>query len=119
VKQFSLNKETLRIDVTCTSLIRAHFRGRSAIQEADTVFVPLFDTLVADARQKGLHVHLHFEELEFFNSSTISSLLRCILAMRDKGVRTMIRYDGRQKWQQAFFEGLAMLRGGDFEVRSV
>jgi hypothetical protein len=39
--------------------------------------------------------------------------------MRDKGVRTMIRYDGRQKWQQVFFEGLAMLRGGDFEVRAV
>jgi hypothetical protein len=119
VNQFSVNKEALRIDVTSTSLIRAYFRGRSALEQADTVFVPLFDKLIADARQKGFHVHLHFEELEFFNSSTISSLLRCILAMRDKGVRTMIRYDGRQKWQQAFFEGLAMLRGGDFEVRSV
>ena len=119
MKQFSVNQGTLRVEVTCTSLIRAHFRGRSALEQADTVFVPLFDRLIDDARPKGLHVHLHFEELEFFNSSTISSLLRCILAMRDKGVRTMIRYDGRQKWQQAFFEGLAMLRGGDFEVSSV
>jgi hypothetical protein len=119
VNQFSVNKEGLRIDVTCTDIIRAYFRGRSALQQPESVLVPLFDRLIADAREKGLHVHLHFEELEFFNSSTISSLLRCILAMRDKGVRTMIRYDGRQKWQQAFFEGLAMLRGGDFEVRSV
>ena len=119
MKQFSVIQGTLRIDVTCTSLIRAHFRGRSALEQADTVFVPFFDRLIDEARPKVLHVHLHFEELEFFNSSTISSLLRCILAMRDKGVRTMIRYDGRQKWQQAFFEGLAMLRGGDFEVSAI
>lgn len=119
MKQFSVNKETLRIEVTYTSLIRAYFRGRSALQQPEVVIVPLFDTLVADACEKGIHVHLHFEELEFFNSATISTLIRCILAMRDKGVRTMIRYDGRQKWQQVFFEGLAMLRGGDFEVRAV
>lgn len=119
MKPYSVTKETLRVDVTCNDIIRAHFRGRSALQQPEAVLVPLFDTLIADARKTGFHVHLHFEELEFFNSSTISSLIQCILGMRDKGVRTLIRYDGRQKWQQVFFEGLAMLRGGDFEVRSV
>jgi hypothetical protein len=119
VKQFSVNKETLRVDVTCTTIIRAYFRGRSALQKPEAVLVPLFDTLIADALKGGFHVHLHFEELEFFNSSTISVLIQNILAMRDKGVRTMIRYDGRHKWQKVFFEGLAMLRGGDFEVNSV
>lgn len=118
MKQYSVSKETLRIDVTCTTVIRAHFRGRSALRQPETVLKPLFDTLIADARQKGYHVHLHFEELEFFNSPTISSVMQCIIAMRDKGVRTTVRYDGRQKWQQLFFEGLAMLRGG-LEVQSV
>ena len=119
VNQFSVCKDTLRIDVTCTTVIRAHFRGRSALRQPEAVLKPLFDKLIADARPKGLHVHLHFEELEFFNSPTISSVIKCILAMRDQGVRTTVRYDGRQKWQQLFFEGLAMLRRGDLEVQSV
>lgn len=116
---FSVNKETLRIDVTATDVIRAYFRGRSALRLPDEVLVPLFDELTVRALKTGFPVHLHFEELEFFNSTTISSMIQCILAMRDKGVRTMIRYDGRQKWQKLFFEPLGMVRGGDLEVRSV
>lgn len=119
VKQFSVNKEALRVDVTSTDVIRAYFRGRSALQQPDDVFVPLFDELTADALKTRFPVHLHFEELEFFNSATISSAIQCILAMKGKGVRTMIRYDGRQKWQKLFFEPLTMLRGGDLEVRAV
>jgi hypothetical protein len=119
VNPFSVNKETLRIDVTATDVIRAYFRGRSALRLPDEVLVPLFDELTARALKTGFPVHLHFEELEFFNSTTISSIIQCILAMRDKGVRTMIRYDGRQKWQKLFFEPLGMVRGGDLEVRSV
>jgi hypothetical protein len=119
VNQLNLKKEGPRVDVTYTDVIRAYFRGRSALQQPDDVFVPLFDELTADALKKGLPVHLHFEELEFFNSATISSVIQCILAMKDKGVRTMLRYDGRQKWQKLFFEPLAMLRGGDLEVRAV
>ena len=117
--RFSVNKEALRIDVASSDVIRAYFRGRSAFQQPDEVFIPLFDEITAGALKKGFSVHLHFEELEFFNSASISSVIQCILAMQDKGVRTMIRYDGRQKWQKLFFEPLGMLRGGDLEVRSV
>src|SRR5690349_2880202 len=110
LNQFSVNKEKLRIYDTATDVILSYFRRRSALQLPDEVLVPLFGELTARSLKKGFPVHLHFEELEFFNSTTISSVIQCILAMRDKGVRTMIRYDGRQKWQKLFFEPLATVR---------
>jgi hypothetical protein len=93
--------------------LRVDFLGRSNDRTPETVLVPFFDELTAKALLKGGAVELHFERLEFFNSSTISTVIQCVMAMRERGVRTDISYDGRQKWQKVFFEALGMLRRGD------
>src|SRR5689334_18348741 len=121
VQPFSVSKDLLRVDVTCTDDIRAHFRGRSVLRDPEVLLVPLFDNLAAGAIKTHFPVQLHFEELEFFNSSTISCIMQCIIGIRDKGVRTVIRYNSRQKWQKVFFDALSMMRGsgGLLEVQSV
>jgi len=109
------------VDVVIAAVVRAHFRGRSALRQPETFLVSLFDDLTVRALDLKLPIHLHFEELEFFNSATISCVIRCLLAMRDKGVHTTVHYDAQQKWQKAFFEAIAMLRGsgGNLEVQPV
>jgi hypothetical protein len=121
VNQFSTSKESLRVDVVVAGVIRAHFRGRSALRQPETFLVSLFDDLTTRALDLKVPLHLHFEELEFFNSATISCVIQRLIAVRDKGVQTKVRYDARQKWQKAFFEAVAMLRGsaGNLEVQSV
>lgn len=102
----------VEVDETRPS-IRVDFLGRSNDRTPESVLIPFFDDLTAKALLKSGVVELHFERLEFFNSSTISTIIQCVMKMRQRGVRAEISYDARQKWQKVFFEALGMLRRGD------
>jgi hypothetical protein len=83
-----------------------HMTGRSASREAAKVLAPLLDHVLATARAESLGIALHFEELEYFNSSTIAALVQFIRAASGAGIALDVVYDSGQKWQAMSFDAL-------------
>lgn len=86
--------------------LHAHFAGKSASREAGRVLAPVFDELLAAATGERLALALHFERLEYFNSSTIAALVQFIRAAQRAGVAVTVVYDAKQKWQALSFDAL-------------
>jgi hypothetical protein len=97
---------TAQLDQERPGTLAVRFFGRSASREAGVALAPLFDRILAEARAEGLVLALHFEGLEYFNSSTIAALVQFLRAAYDAGIALTIVYDGKQKWQALSFEAL-------------
>jgi hypothetical protein len=77
----------------------------------------------ADRAQAG-HKRLvfAFERLEFFNSATITVLLRTVRALRGRRVTLTIRYDDGKRWQRTFFDafsGASLDESDDVRIEAV
>jgi hypothetical protein len=112
----------LRIDlVEDKGLLRCDWRGRSVEREADLTLRPYFDSLLARAQEQDATLEMHFEELDYFNSSTIGALITFIQKARRQKVNLRLVYAGTIKWQSLSFDALRMFERGDrlFELRAV
>ena len=111
----------LRIDVVeDKGLLRCDWRGRSVEREADLTLRPFFDGLLARAQELAATLEMHFEELDYFNSSTIGALITFIQKARRQKVHLRMVYAGSIKWQTLSFDALRMFEKGDqlFELRA-
>jgi hypothetical protein len=97
----------LGADVTAdANAVRIRMQGKSASRDAGKVLSPLFDEALARAKTGPGALALHFEALEYFNSSTIAALVQFIRAAQEEGVSFEVVYDARQKWQAMSFDAL-------------
>jgi hypothetical protein len=97
---------TALLDRAVTAVLRIRLSGKSSSREAGKVLAPLFDQALAAATDESRVVVIHFEKLEYFNSSTIAALVQFIRAANDAGVGLTIVYDPAQKWQAMSFDAL-------------
>ena len=97
---------TARLDAGTPAILRVRLTGKSASREAGKVLAPLFDRALASAKDSGARLVLHFEHLEYFNSSTIAALVQFIRATQEAGVDLTVVYDPAQKWQAMSFDAL-------------
>ncbi len=95
-----------QLDRSARDVLRVRLFGRSANREAGKVLAPLFDRVLGEARAESRVLALHFERLEYFNSSTIAALVQFIRTVLDAGVRLTVVYDPRQRWQAMSFDAL-------------
>jgi hypothetical protein len=111
----------LQIDVSGAKPLKLVFRGKSNHREPDAVLRPLFADILKRVSGQGAALELHFEDLEFFNSSTITSVIHFIKDLRSRKVKTRVTYDASHKWQKVFFDALGMLQKADgfLQVTSV
>ena len=112
----------LRIDVDIDATpVRVTWLGRSVDRQPGKVIDPFLDGVLAAARQRGTGVEMHFERLELFNSSTITSIVQAIQEARVRGVEVEIVYDAAVKWQKLSFEALQVFVKDDglFELRTI
>ena len=102
-------------------LLRLDWTGRSNARHPGGALEPYFEAILARARSEGCQVEGHFEHLEFFNSSTISSAIQFIREARAQGTTLAFVYDGDQKWQALTFEALRTfeLPDGLLETRAL
>lgn len=102
-------------------LLRLDWTGRSNARHPGWALEPLFNAVLAKARAEGLEVEVHFERLEFFNSSTISAAIQFIREARAQGTRLAFVFDGDQKWQALTFDALRTfeLPDGLVEIRAL
>jgi hypothetical protein len=104
----------LRVDVSeTTTHVRLDWRGKSNARQPEIQLNPFLHDVSAKAQAGKLGIDMHFEELEFFNSSTITVIIQHVKELREKGVRLLVTYDRGQKWQKIFFDALSMFEKAD------
>lgn len=106
METLQLQDLTARIDRSTAGSMRVLLSGRSASREAGKTLAPLFDRVLADAKAGSLALALHFERLEYFNSSTIAALVQFIRLVHERGVPLTVVFDGKQRWQAMSFDAL-------------
>jgi hypothetical protein len=75
--------------------------------------------VLAVAGARNLPIELHFEQLEHFNSSTITSLIQLIQDSRARSIKLILVYDQALKWQRLSFDALRVFVKDDLlELRS-
>jgi hypothetical protein len=100
--------------------LRLEWRGRSAARDPRAILVPYFEQAIAVARESGTPVEMHFEGLDYFNSSTIAALIDAIRLGSEQRVPMVMFYKQSVRWQRMSFDALRMFtREHDFQLRGV
>jgi hypothetical protein len=104
----------LRVDVTeDDASMRLDWRGKSNARQPELHLNPFLTGIAAQAIAKKSLIEMHFEDLEFFNSSTITVIIQHVKDARAKGIKLILSYDKAQKWQKIFFDALSMFEKSD------
>ena len=95
--------------------IRLVWSGRSTDRNPVKLFGPYLTAVVAQAEARCIAVDMHFERLDYFNSSTISAILMTIQEAKRRKVKLILTFDARLKWQAVNFDTLHQLfQGSEF-----
>jgi hypothetical protein len=103
----------LEIEVRGKNPLQLVLRGKSNHREPESILGPFFAEILPRLNGPGAALELHFEELEFFNSSTITSVIHFIKDLGNRRVTTSITYDPSRSGQKVFFDALRMLQKTD------
>jgi hypothetical protein len=112
----NLTAGDLRIEVKRDpekNAVELHWLGKSNERNPTQVLQPYFRRMLEQAKQSSCLLALHFEHLEHFNSSTITAIIQLIQDARNAGVRLMICFDQKVKWQKLSFDALRVFAKGD------
>jgi len=111
---------SLRIDVQVApppAPIRLSWLGKSSDRDPALVLAPYFKNLLALAVRQRQPIEMHFERLEHFNSSTITSIIRLVEDARRSSIKLTILYDAEQRWQRLSIEPLRVFTNDLLELR--
>lgn len=104
----------LRVEVTRSlGQIRVDFRGKGNDRSPETILGPFLSELGRKALQDKSLLDMHFGDLEFFNSSTITVIIQFVKEARAKQLRLQLTYNPAKKWQKVFFDALWMFEKAD------
>jgi hypothetical protein len=112
---------TIDLDDGTVGLLRLDWSGKSNHRQPDTVLAPFFADVTSRAVSGQRALEMHFEQLEFFNSSTITAIIQYVKELRDRKVKLTVSFDARHRWQKIFFDALCIFDKGDglFTIQSV
>ena len=98
-----------------------YWKGKSNDKHPAKVLGPYLAQVIATAVNERITVEMHFEHLEHFNSSTITTIIQLIPKARAANVKLVIVYGGSLKWQKLSFDALKVFAKDDglFELRAV
>ncbi len=104
-------------DIVEGPLVRVDWRGKGNALQPTIALAPVFDDVLARARATSATVDMHFEELVFFNSATITAVLHFIRRARAERRTVVLNYHGGLRWQRYCFDALAAFEKDDGLVR--
>jgi hypothetical protein len=110
----------IEVEEDAHGVIRLDWRGKSNHRQPDTVLAPFFADMTSKAVSGQKALEMHFEQLEFFNSSTITAIIQYVKELRDRKVKLTVSFDARHRWQKIFFDALCIFDKGDglFTIQS-
>lgn len=109
----------LSIDVrhSAAGAIRLTWRGRSSARNPGTELNPFLSTILDEATSGRAPLELHFEELDYFNSSTVSVLWEFVGRARHAKVPLTFTYTESLGWQRMSFGALRVVARMDAGVQ--
>jgi hypothetical protein len=112
---------TIDVEEDTSKVIRLDWRGKSNHRQPDVALAPFFADMTSRAVSGQKALEMHFEQLEFFNSSTITVIIQYVKELRDRKVKLTVTFDSRHRWQKIFFDALFIFDKGDglFTIQSV
>ena len=93
--------------------VRLLWKGKSNNRHPGEALAPYFREVLATAGTRKLPLELHFEKLEHFNSSTITSIIQLIQDSRARAIKLVLVYDQALKWQKLSFDALRVFAKDD------
>ena len=102
----TLGELSIALDRAEDGVLHVRLGGKSSSRDAGKVLAPVFDEILAAGAAERRDIALHFERLEYFNSSTIAALIQFARAAQDRGASLTVSYDGRQRWVTMSFDAL-------------
>ena len=107
------------LDDEASTAVRLLWKGKSNNRHPGEALAPYFREVLAIAGMRKLPIELHFEKLEHFNSSTITSIIQLIQDSRARAIKLVLVYDETLKWQKLSFDALRVFARDDLlELRS-
>ena len=100
------NNLTVEVSGSFPDKIRLDWKGKSNDRQPRKILDPFFVQVSDAALHQKVGIEMHFEELEYFNSSTITAIIQLIQDLRARKVPLEIQYDGSIKWQKLSFDAL-------------
>lgn len=115
----NLNQGELQIELSeaVDGTLVLVWKGRSNDRHPGNFLEPFFVQVADLASQRQVPLKMHFEHLTYFNSSTISALVRLLHDLRSRKLQLLITYDGRVRSQQLSFSALKPLEALDGQLR--
>jgi hypothetical protein len=86
--------------------VRLLWKGKSNNRHPSEALAPYFRSVLTTVATRRVPLELHFEKLEHFNSSTITSIIQLIQDSRARSVKLILVYDQALKWQKLSFDAL-------------
>ncbi|MEM7183828.1 MAG: hypothetical protein AAF518_23180 [Spirochaetota bacterium] len=80
--------------------------GRSEFRNPSDVLNPYFDEILP---QLGGKLAVHFDKLEFMNSSTFPALIHFLKKCDGAGLQTTLFYNSSSEWQEAAFRPIKII----------
>src|SRR5512132_2250106 len=96
----------IHVDRSAPACLKLDWLGRSTSGNPGKILAPFFEQLLAEASRSARRVEMHFEALEYFNSSMISALIHLIHSARAAKVALRIHYDAALRWQALSFDAI-------------
>jgi hypothetical protein len=96
----------IEINRKAPGLLRLDWRGKSNHSNPEAVLSAFFSNVTRLAVQSRARIEMHFEELEFFNSSTITAIIKYIRELRQRQIALAVSFSANHKWQRIFFDAL-------------
>jgi hypothetical protein len=110
----------LAVNPARADAIELTWLGRSNDRHPGKLLTPYWQTALVEATGRVLPIELHFQKLEYFNSSTISVIIQFIQEARNRGARLVMVYDQALKWQKLSFDAMRVFVKDElFQLRSV
>lgn len=104
----------LTIEVTVIGgVFSCVWHGKSSERDPAEILRPWFSQLLDTVLVNTGSIEMHFEQIERFNSSTITALIKLIQMCRKHDVHLVMVYDQTLKWQRLSFDALRVFEKGD------
>jgi len=95
------------------SALQMIWGGKSNARSPLQILEPVFQEAQAYAAEAKLPLEMHFQDMEHFNSSTITALIALIQQLRDSKVQLRLHYNAALKWQKMSFDALKVFETPD------
>lgn len=109
----TFSQDSLRIEKSKAQTLNLVFRGKSMSREPGKFLLPIISQALLEADAAGLRLVLDFRKLEYFNSSTLTPIVRVLDRAVSSKTQLTIRYDQNLSWQRLSFSALAVFATED------